>query len=298
MTMMKTMVLRLACAGAAALLSGCLATTPSIGGNSGAATTGAAAGGSAEGAHSSLERCTESLGTLRIEENTNACWYATYSSRYRTGSTVPALRLLVQQSNCFVIVERGRGMQGMTQERQLIRGEEGRAGSNFGGGQMVAADYMMSPEVILSDKGGTRAGGVLAGIGGLAGTALSAVAGSMSTNEASTILLLVDNRSGVQVAASEGSASKTDFAGFGSIFGAGGGGALGGYQNTAQGKVITAAFMDAFNQMVRSLRNYRAQSVQGQGLGGGGRLGVDGGAAPSQTYTPENAPRQPARRRR
>lgn len=107
MTMMKTMVLRLACAGAAALLSGCLATTPSIGGNSGAATTGAAAGGSAEGAHSSLERCTESLGTLRIEENTNAGWYATYSSRYRTGSTVPALRLLVQQSNCFVIVERG-----------------------------------------------------------------------------------------------------------------------------------------------------------------------------------------------
>lgn len=48
MTMMKTMVLRLVCAGAAALLSGCLATTPSIGGNSGAATTGAAAGGSAE----------------------------------------------------------------------------------------------------------------------------------------------------------------------------------------------------------------------------------------------------------
>ena len=61
-----------------------------------------------------------------------------------------------------------------------------------------------------------------------------------------------------------------------------------------QGKVIAAAFVDAFNQMVRSLRNYRAQSVQGQGLGGGGRLGVDGGAAPRQTYTPENAPPPPA----
>ena len=44
--------------------------------------------------------------------------------------------------------------------------------------------------------------------------------------------------------------------------------------------------MDAFNQMVRSLRNYRAQTVRGQGLGGGGRLGVDGGAAPSQTSAP------------
>ena len=62
--------------------------------------------------------------------------------------------------------------------------------------------------------------------------------------------------------------------------------------------MIAAAFMDAYNQMVRSVRNYRAQSVQGQGLGGGGRLGVDGGAAPSQTYTPENAPRKAAPTRR
>ena len=57
------------------------------------------------------------------------------------------------------------------------------------------------------------------------------------------------------------------------------------------GKVISAAFMDAFNQMVISLRNYRAQTVQGQGLGGGGKLGVDGGATPQPTYTPQNAPR-------
>jgi uncharacterized protein (DUF3084 family) len=54
--------------------------------------------------------------------------------------------------------------------------------------------------------------------------------------------------------------------------------------------VIAAAFMDAYNQMVRSLRQYKAQTVQGQGLGGGGRLGVDGGAAPSQTSAPGAAP--------
>jgi hypothetical protein len=50
--------------------------------------------------------------------------------------------------------------------------------------------------------------------------------------------------------------------------------------------------MDAFNQMVVSLRNYKAQSVQGQGLGGGGRLGVDGGVAPSQTSAPAQAPQR------
>jgi hypothetical protein len=67
---------------------------------------------------------------------------------------------------------------------------------------------------------------------------------------------------------------------------------VGGYTRTPQGKVIAAAFMDAFNQMVRSLRNYKAQTVRGQGLGGGGRLGVDGGAAPSQTSAPAAAKQQ------
>ena len=118
----------------------------------------------------------------------------------------------------------------------------------------------------------------------------------MNTKEASTLLTLIDNRSGVQVAASEGSAAKTDFGAMGQLLGGSGGARLGGYSNTAEGKVIAAAFMDAFNQMVISLRNYRAQTVQGQGLGGGGKLGVDGGATPQPTYTPQNAPR--ARKRR
>lgn len=64
---------------------------------------------------------------------------------------------------------------------------------------------------------------------------------------------------------------------------------MGGYSNTAEGKVIAAAFMDAFNQMVQSLRNYRAQTVKGQGLGGGGRLSVDGAAPPSQTSAARSA---------
>ena len=75
------------------------------------------------------------------------------------GSTVPALRLIIQQSNCFVIVDRGRGLAARNREADLIRGEEGRAGSNYGKGQIAAADYTMIPEVMLSDRGGTRAGG-------------------------------------------------------------------------------------------------------------------------------------------
>ena len=117
-------------------------------------------------------------------------------------------------------------------------------------------------------------------------TTTTTIGANMKTKEASTLLTLVDNRSGVQIAASEGSAAKTDFGGFGALGGMSGAGGLGGYTRTAEGKVIAAAFMDAFNQMVRSLRDYKAQTVQGQGLGGGGRLQVDGSAGPSETSAP------------
>lgn len=72
------------------------------------------------------------------------------------------------------------------------------------------------------------------------------------------LLTMIDNRFGVQIAAAEGSALKTDIGGFGSPFGATGVGAgrvrLSGHNHTPQGKVITAAFMDACNNIVRSLR--------------------------------------------
>lgn len=94
------------------------------------------------------------------------------------------------------------------------------------------------------------------------------------------MLTLVDNRSGVQLGAAEGSASKTDFGGWSSLLGSRAGGSLGGYTNTAEGKVLAGAFADAYNQLVMSLRSYRAQDVRG-GLGTGGRLGVSGGSTPA-----------------
>ncbi len=288
---------------AAALLAGCETTNMKMGSpEAKTVATGAAAGGATDGASSQLEQCASSLGTVSLVENQDAGWYTILRNEYKLPPTSNLLRLLIQQSNCFVVVERGAaGMRAMDRERQLMQSGEMRGGSKFGGGQMVASDYGMSPEIIFSNNDAGGIGGALGGlIGGGSGRALAAMGGSLKTREASAMLTLVDNRSGVQVSASEGSASKSDFAGFGAVFGGGAGGGLGGYQNTAQGKVITAAFMDAYNQMVRALRNYKAQSVQGQGLGGGGRLGVDGGVAPGQTYTPENAPKSkaaPKRRR-
>jgi curli biogenesis system outer membrane secretion channel CsgG len=275
-----------------ALLSACAATDMKMGApEAKTAATGAAGGAEATGANAALEKCDSPLGTVSLVENQAASWYTVLTHQYRLPPTASLLRLMVQQSNCFIVVERGAaGMAAMQRERALMQGGEMRQGSQMGGGQMVAADYAMAPEVIFNEGNtGGAAAGLGRAIGGLGG-AMIGLAGSVKTREASTMLTLVDNRSGVQVSASEGSASKRDWtAGLGGLFGSGGG-ALGGYTNTPQGKVIAAAFMDSYNNMVKSLRNYKAQSVRGQGLGGGGRLGVDGGAGPSQTSAPGVAP--------
>jgi hypothetical protein len=71
---------------------------------------------------------------------------------------------------------------------------------------------------------------------------------------------------------------------FGGAYGWAAGGAAGGYSSTPEGKIIIAAFADSYNQLVKVVRNYRAQTVKG-GLGTGGALGVQGG---STAASPKN----------
>jgi curli biogenesis system outer membrane secretion channel CsgG len=262
--------------GAMLALAGCAATTPQLGAG-GTVASGSAGGASASDANSQLEKCDRSLGTLGVVEDQSALWYAQLS-QYKLGSTLPVLRMMIQQSNCFVIVERGRTMSSMTAERDLQKSGEMRAGSNFGAGQLAAADYTMSPTITFSQKGTEGISGGLGGFG-LLGSVAGMVAGGMKANEASTTLLMIDNRSGVQLAAAEGSAKNYDFGMFGGLFG--GGAAAGGsaYTKTPEGKILIAAFMDSYNQLVRAVRTYKAQEVAG-GLGTGGALGVQGGITP------------------
>ena len=289
----KSFALLLA-AGAALLLSGCETTSMKMGSpEAKTVATGSAAGAATSGENTALEKCDSPLGTVSLVENQTAGWYTILTGEYKLPPTANLLRLLVQQSNCFVVVERGAaGMRAMSRERELMQSGEMRGGSNFGKGQMVASDYALSPEIVFSADNAGGIGGVLGGlIGGGSGRAVAAIGGGLQTREASAMLTLVDNRSGVQVAASEGSASKTDLNLFGGLFGGRAGAGLGGYTNTPQGKVISAAFMDAFNQMVRSLRNYRAQSVQGQAWAAVAGWAWMAGPRPARPTCPKTHPR-------
>ncbi|RCS56842.1 CsgG/HfaB family protein [Parvibium lacunae] len=262
-------------------LTGCGSTTPMQVGDSSAKTvaTGSAGGENAQGANPQLEKCEKTLGTIALVEDQGADWYRILTTNYKLGPTSQVLKLLIQQSNCFVVVERGAAMRNVMGERALEQTGELRGNSNFGKGQMVSADYTLNPSITFSanDTGGMGAN-VASFIPGL--SAVAAVAGSVKSREASTLLTLIDNRSGVQLAAAEGSAKKWDLGLFGGLFGGSAAGSMGGYTKTPEGKVLVAAFLDSYNQVVKAVKNYKAQTVEG-GLGTGGALGVQGGSTPA-----------------
>jgi hypothetical protein len=258
-----------------ASLGGCLATAPSVGGGSVGPTTGAAAGGSTSGASSNLERCDKTLGVLRIEEDAGSPWYRFYGARL--GSTAPLLSLLILQSNCFIVVERGTGERGVSEETSRARGDEARESGTRGKGQQVVADYLLKPEIVMDSQG--NQGGSVGGVGRLLPGKIGLAAGALGfkNNEAGTVLTLVDIRSTIRLAAAEGFSKNTDFSFAGIGIGSSGAAGGGAYARTPEGKVISAAFVDAYNKLVVALRQYKAQTVQG-GLGEGGTLGVSGGS--------------------
>jgi len=255
----------------ALVLIGCLTFTPTVFGQA----TGAAAGGTATGANEALQHCNKTLGVLRIQEDTASNWYRYYGPRL--GSTAPLLNMLIMQSNCFVVVERGTGEQSINDETRRSRGDEARESGTRGKGQQVSADYLLKPEIVMANKDnqGANIGGLLNKVGGGVGALLGGV--KMKSSEVGTVLTLVDIRSTVRLAAAEGYSKDTSFNMAG--IGVGGGGALAGsaYSNTDEGKLVSAAFFDAYNKLVVALRQYKAQKVEG-GLGEGGGLGVQGGS--------------------
>ncbi len=245
--------------------------------------TGAAAGEHTENANELLARCSSPLGTLAVDERyvqhmQNAIVLmpfggnGTFNPYDGNHSLVPILRLLAQQSGCFVVVGRGWDFEQMMRERRLARAGELRKNSNMGKGQMVAADYSVTPCLTFHTNHSLGAvGGILGAFipfGNLVGLAAS----SINNKEAGMVLTMVDNRSGIQVAAAEGSSSAWDIGGLFGLLGNNGLGGLGAYSNTPEGKLIVAAMMDSFNNLVSAVKKYRPQKPAGISMGTGGKL--------------------------
>ena len=151
-------------------------------GQGGSEIQGSAGPGGSQG-DNGLEHCDKPMGAIAVVEPQD--YVAQSLSRYNLQSPTGLIRMMVQQSNCFIVVERGLGMQNMMQERALQESGELRQNSNMGGGQMVSADFVLTPAVVFSENNAGGVGGALGGLlGGRTGNAIGAVAGGLKFKEA------------------------------------------------------------------------------------------------------------------
>ena len=143
----------------------------------------------------------------------------------------------------------------------------------MGGGQMVAADFILTPAVVFSES---NAGGVGGAVWRAvrARRSVGAIAGGLKFKEAQTSMLR--GRRAQRRAGGRGRRQHQEgrHAARRGPFGGGGGAAAGGYGNTNEGKIIAAAFMDNYNKIVRR-RPQRsepaAQRRHAEAGSGGGR---------------------------
>lgn len=198
--------------------------------------------------------CSKRLGSISVVEPESDWW-----REQGLGSPEALLKVFVRKSNCFTLVDRGKGMQALQAERSLAAGGNLRGGSNIGQGQIKAADYVLVPDLVSSNNqaGGNKVGGLLGGLVG--GHKAGMVLGGINTKRktADVVLTITDVRSSEQVAAVEGHAKKTDigWGSHGTLFSSSGFGSAGasGYSDTEIGQVITLAYLQAYTEMVDQL---------------------------------------------
>jgi len=210
--------------------------------------------GPKNGATPDLPRCERPLGRAAIQEPATRWWEGLGLSNPEA-----LLKLFALRSGCLRIVDRNGGLAMRNQESALNSSGDLQRGSNLGHGQIAVADYFIIPDIANSNRnsGGANIGGA---VGSFLPGGFGALAGGLSVkkSEAHTLITLEDARTTEQLYIAEGLAQKSDLS-----FGGGGGfgswsgfGALAGsgYTDTDIGKVISAAYFNAFVDLVHYMQ--------------------------------------------
>lgn len=206
-----------------------------------------------------VPRCDRSLGTVALVEERSAASPADgmpagmaalirMAEAQNGGSQrvdpLPLLKLLVAQSGCFQIVDRGEGFDALQRERQLAAGGSVAGANNQA--TLKAADYLLQAKVLYFDNDSGGSGG------GLGSMFPGGLGFKQKVKASQTMLTLVEVKTGIQQAVATGSARKKDL----SILGGGlltnsGIGALGGsYTSTDMGKITSLAMLDALKKLM------------------------------------------------
>jgi curli biogenesis system outer membrane secretion channel CsgG len=201
-----------------------------------------------------VPHCLRKLGTVSVMDGDDPSGW----TQFQLTGPQKLIKVLVQRSGCFNLVDRGAGLSAAQRERDIGGGLGMQRGSNVGQGQIKAADYVLVAEVQAADRdtGGSAVG---AAAGGLIGHGFGGVLGGISSRkmEANTVLSLTNVRTTETIAVQDGYEAKNSisFGGGGAgFFGAGGLGLVGGgYDSTDIGRIVTMAFIQAYAKMVYDL---------------------------------------------
>jgi len=199
-----------------------------------------------------LPKCDKPLGRVAIREPENDWWTGLGLSNPEA-----VIKLFAMRSGCLRVVDRNAGLAMRGVEAELGAGGDLRRGSNVGKGQVAAADFFIVPD--LANSNGNSSGGAIGAAVGAFGGRLGGVGAlasglTVKSSQAQALITLVDARTTEQLYVAEGVAKKTDIGfGGGGIYD--GTGAIGGgHGTTAMGKVVTAAYFNAFVDLVGYLQ--------------------------------------------
>lgn len=199
-----------------------------------------------------LPRCDKPLGRVGIREPERDWWTGLGLSNPEA-----VIKLFAMRSNCLRVVDRNAGLAMRNQEAELGASGDLRRGSNVGKGQVAAADFFIVPD--LANSNGNSSGGAIGAAVGAFGGRLGGVGAlasglTVKSSQAQALITLVDARTTEQLYVAEGVAKKTDVGFGGGGYYDGWGAIGGGYGNTAMGKVVTAAYFNAFVDLVGYLQ--------------------------------------------
>jgi curli biogenesis system outer membrane secretion channel CsgG len=201
-----------------------------------------------------VPHCARKLGTVSVADGDDPSGW----TQFQLAPPSKLLKVMIQRSGCFNLVDRGTGLNAAQRERDIGGGLGLQRGSNVGQGQIRAADYVLVAEIqgANSNASGSGVGGA---VGGLVGGRFGGLIGGIRSRkmEANTILSLTNVRTTETIATEDGYAAKNDisFGGGGGLgfFGGAAGAVGGGYENTDLGRIVTLSFIQAYSKLVNSL---------------------------------------------
>ena len=156
---------------------------------------------------SDVPHCVRKLGTVSVMDGDDPRGW----TQFQLTGPQKLIKVLVQRSGCFNLVDRGAGLNAAERERAISGGLGLQRGSNVGQGQVKAADYVLVAEVQAADRdsGGSAVG---AAAGGLIGHGFGGILGGISSHkmEVNTVLSLTNVRTTETIAVQDGYAGNHD----------------------------------------------------------------------------------------